>query len=146
VSEWPNLAEWEDAMQKQSCMALGLVVLCWVAVTAGASSNTLSGKWTFLVDFPPPSGSHGEPTFEFEQKGKALTATYKGPLGEYKVTGTVTDRSVVFGFDAKAQWDPSQIQRVTYTATIADSWNEMKGTVQFGEDQQRGQWVAKRTK
>jgi hypothetical protein len=133
-------------VKKQSWLAFGLVVLCCAAGIAGAPAHTLSGKWAFSVDFPPPTGSHGEPSFEFEQKGKTLTGTYKGPLGEYKVTGTVTDRSVVFGFDAKAQWDPSQIQKVTYTGTVAENWNEMKGTVQFGEDRTRGEWVAKRAK
>ncbi len=133
-------------MRRQGWLVVGFVAWCCVAVMAGSPADTITGKWNFSVDFAPPSGGHGEPTFEFVQKGKDLTGTYKGPMGEYKVTGTVTDRTVVFGFDARAQWDPSQIERMTYTGTVADGWNEMKGTVQFGKDQKPGEWTAKRAK
>jgi hypothetical protein len=123
-------------------IAMGLA-FC-VVVLNGGSAGSLAGRWKFAVDFPTPSG-HGEPTFVFQQKGEKLTGTYKGPLGEYPVTGKVSGATVTFGFDYRAPWDPSQIETMIYAGTVNATWEEMRGTVDAGR-QAHGKWVAHKVK
>jgi hypothetical protein len=101
--------------------------------TSGAAD--ISGTWKFSVDLD--NGSHGEPTFVFKQEGEKLTGTYNGPLGEHKVTGTVTGAKAVFGFDFTQD---GQTLKATYTGTI-ESPTKMTGTVEF-TGATRGKWTA----
>jgi hypothetical protein len=120
------------------------VVLCLLSAVPGASGSMpgapdLSGTWIFSVDLE--SGGHGDPTFIFKQEGDKLTGTYKGPLGEQKVTGTVKDDQAVFGFEVTSNGEPV---KVTYTGTI-ESATRMTGSVEFSSAQrgnQRGKWTA----
>jgi hypothetical protein len=110
-----------------------------IGLTSGAED--ISGTWNFSVDLD--GGGHGEPTFVFKQEADKLTGTYNGPLGEYKVTGTVTGVKAVFGFEFTQDGDPG---KATYTGTI-ESPTKMTGTVEFSGDKGsgRGKWVASRT-
>jgi hypothetical protein len=109
-------------------------------LTSGAED--ISGTWNFSVDLD--SGGHGEPTFVFKQEADKLTGTYNGPLGEYKVTGTVTGVKAVFGFEFPSK--DGEAGKATYTGTI-ESPTKMTGTVEFsdGNGSERGKWVAGRT-
>jgi hypothetical protein len=96
----------------------------------------ISGAWDFTVN---TEAGTGNPAFVFQQQGDKLTGTYKGLLGEAKVTGTVTGEKVAFSFDG--QYDGNKI-KVEYTGTI-EGPTSMKGTVRFaalGE----GTWSAKK--
>jgi hypothetical protein len=122
-----------------------LVVACFVsliaafAVSVGQASGAadISGTWNFSVDLD--NGSHGDPTFVFKQEGEKLTGTYKGPLGEYKVTGTVTGAKAVFGFDFTQE---GVTGKATYTGTVENP-TKMAGTVEFtGDARGNGKWTA----
>ena len=103
----------------------------------GLASNAadISGEWKFSVDLE--DGGHGDPTFVFKQEGDKLTGTYNGPLGEYKVTGTVTGSKAVFGFEVTGD---GQTVKATYTGNIESS-TKMTGTVEFSPGP-RGKWTA----
>ena len=98
--------------------------------------DPFSGAWDFTVD---TGAGTGNPTFVFQQQGDKLTGTYKGLLGEAKVTGAVTGDKVEFSFEG--QYDGGKM-KVEYTGTI-ESATSMKGTVRvaaLGE----GTWTAKK--
>jgi hypothetical protein len=130
-------------MRKYLLIALfiGLIAapLTSIGLTSGAAD--ISGTWNFTVDLD--SGGHGEPIFVFKQEAEKLTGTYNGPLGEYKVTGTVTGAKAVFGFEFPQEGETG---KATYTGTI-ESPTKMTGTVEFSGDKGsgRGKWVANRT-
>ena len=90
-----------------------------------SAAADISGEWKFSVDLE--DGGHGDPTFVFKQEGEKLTGTYNGPLGEYKVTGTVTGSKAVFGFEFTGD---GQTVKATYTGNIESS-TKMTGTVEF---------------
>jgi len=91
----------------------------------------ITGKWTFNVVLEAGSGS---PTFEFQQKGEALTGMYHGQFGEAKVTGTVKGDKVEFSFGSDAG-------KATYTGTLEGA-AKMKGTVDYGEAAGKGTFTA----
>lgn len=96
----------------------------------------ISGAWDFTVDV---AGGTGNPTFVFQQQGDKLTGTYKGLLGEAKVTGTVTGDKVAFSFQGEYGGEKFKVE---YTGTI-ESPTAMKGTARvaaLGE----GTWTAKK--
>jgi len=97
----------------------------------------ISGTWSFSVDLE--SGQHSTPTFIFNQQGGKLTGTYKGQLGEHKVTGTTKGNKVVFGIEVP---DPNGNQniKVNYSGTI-ESPTKMTGTIKATSGQQ-GKWTA----
>src|SRR5215510_12941050 len=99
---------------KNIVVALLLIIL---AASFGAANPRagadISGTWNFSVDLD--GGGHGDPTFVFKQEGEKLTGTYKGQLGEYNVTGSVTGDKAVFAFDFK---NDDLTDKSTYTATI----------------------------
>src|SRR5690349_17075289 len=86
-------------MRKQLLMICFIGLVAAVATTTGYTAGVadISGTWIFSVDIE--DGGHGDPTFVFKQEGEKLTGTYNGPLGEQKVTGTVTGAKAVFGFE-----------------------------------------------
>jgi hypothetical protein len=81
----------------------------------------ITGKWTFNVVLDAGGGS---PTFEFQQKGEALTGTYHGQFGEAKVTGTVKGDKVEFSFGDSTS--------AKYSGTL-DGAAKIKGTCDYGE-------------
>lgn len=121
-----------------------LLLICLIGLIAAVAATTghtaggadISGTWIFSVDLE--NGGHGDPTFVFKQEGEKLTGTYNGPLGEYKVTGTVTGARAVFGFDFTSD---GVAVKATYTGTIEGS-TKMTGTVEFTGGDARGKWTA----
>jgi hypothetical protein len=111
----------------------------YIGLTSGAAD--ISGTWNFSVDLD--GGGHGEPTFVFKQEADKLTGTYKGPLGELNVTGTVTDAKAVFGYEITRG---GETVKATYTGTI-ESPTKMTGTVEFSGNNvsDRGKWEAIRS-
>jgi hypothetical protein len=87
----------------------------------------ITGKWTFTVDL---GGQGGSPTFEFAQKGEALTGTYHGTFGEAKLTGTVKGDKVEFTFGSEAG-------SVKYSGTL-DGATKISGTCDYGEAAGKG--------
>jgi hypothetical protein len=124
-------------MRKLLSMAFLIALIAAFPVFTGHTCGAadISGTWIFSVDLD--SGGHGDPTFVFKQEGEKLTGTYNGPLGEYKVAGTVTDAKAVFGFDFTVDGETG---KATYTGTI-ESPTKMTGTVEFSNGQ-RGKWTA----
>jgi hypothetical protein len=88
-------------MRKQLSLAFFISLIAALPAFAVHTSGVadISGTWNFSVDLD--GGGHGDPIFVFKQEGEKLTGTYSGPLGEYKVIGTVTGAKAVFGFDFK---------------------------------------------
>jgi hypothetical protein len=105
------------------------------AVARGTSEVDISGTWQFAVELE--DGQRGDPTFVFKQDKGKLTGSYKGPLGEQQVTGTVTENKAVFGFEFTR--DGNDL-KATYTATI-ESAAKMTGIVEFSGGT-RGKWTA----
>ncbi len=103
-----------------------LVVMKTLAVlllsAAMSFAADITGKWTFNVVLDAGSGS---PTFEFQQKGEALTGTYHGQFGEAPLKGTVKGDKVEFTFGGAAG-------DVKYSGTLEGD-NKMKGTCEYGE-------------
>jgi hypothetical protein len=82
----------------------------------------VSGKWTLNVVLDAGSGS---PTFEFAQKGEALTGKYMGQFGEAELKGTVKGDKIEFTFSGQAG-------TVKYSGTV-DGPTKMHGTCEYGE-------------
>ncbi len=127
-------------MRKQMSLAFFISLIAAFPVITGHTSaaTDISGTWNFSVDLD--GGGHGDPTFVFKQEGEKLTGTYNGPLGEYKVTGSVTGAKAVFGFDFK---NDDMTGKAAYAATI-ESPTKMTGTVEFIDNggNERGKWTA----
>jgi hypothetical protein len=127
-------------MRKQLSLVFFISLIAAFPVFTGHTSGAadISGTWNFSVDLN--GGGHGDPVFVFKQEGEKLTGTYNGPLGEYKVTGTVTGAKAVFGFDFK---NDDMTGKATYTATI-EIPTKMTGTVEFIDSGggERGKWTA----
>src|SRR5215471_1194266 len=124
-------------MRKQLSLAFFIGLIAALPVFTGYTSGAadISGTWIFSVDLD--GGGHGDPTFVFKQEGEKLTGTYNGPLGEYKVTGTVTGAKAVFGFDFTRDGVDA---KATYTGSI-DGPTKMTGTVEFTGGV-HGKWTA----
>lgn len=100
-------------------LAIGaLVFLC--AITAQAAD--LTGTWTANVTLDVGSGTA---TFNFTQKGEALSGSYTGTLGESKLTGTVKGDAVEFSFDSE------QAGKIAYHGAM-DGATKFKGTCEYG--------------
>ena len=118
-----------------------IVALICAAVAVAAASPAaeetvdISGTWAFSVDLD--NGGHGDPTFVFKQDKEKLTGSYDGPLGQYNVTGTVTEKKAVFGFEFE---NDGQKSKATYTGTV-ESPATMTGTVEFAGGP-KGKWTA----
>lgn len=124
-------------MRKQLSLAFFISLTAALSIFTDRASGAadISGTWNFSVDLD--NGGHGDPTFVFKQEGEKLTGTYNGPLGEYKVTGAVTDAKAVFGFDFTVD---GQTGKATYTGTI-ESQTKMTGTLTFSIGPS-GKWTA----
>jgi len=115
-------------MRKTLCLML---LLLFPALAAD-----ISGTWDFTVN---TEAGTGNPVFSFQQQGERLTGTYKGLLGEAKVTGTVKADKVEFSFEGEYGGDKVKVE---YTGAI-ESATSMKGTLRLaglGE----GTWTGKK--
>jgi hypothetical protein len=101
-----------------SVFALGALLL---ASTAFAD---VTGTWAVSVESPQGTG---HPTFVLEQKGDAVTGTYKGQLGEHPLTGTVKGKDISITIKADVQ---GQSLEITYAGTV--DGNKMSGKATFG--------------
>jgi len=108
-----------------------MIVLLLSAAMSFAAD--ISGKWTFHVVLDAGSGS---PTFEFQQKGEALTGTYHGQFGEASVAGTVKGDQVEFSFGSAGA-------TARYSGTI-EGVTKMKGTCDYGDIAGKGTFTATR--
>src|SRR5215510_3650062 len=124
-------------MMKHLLIALFISLIATLPITIGLSSGAadISGTWNFSVDLD--SGGRGDPVFVFKQEAENLTGTYNGPLGEYKITGTVTGAKAVFGFDFTRDGVDA---KATYTGSI-EGPTKMTGTVEITGGV-RGKWTA----
>ncbi|MEK6321088.1 MAG: hypothetical protein AABN33_05335 [Acidobacteriota bacterium] len=126
-------------MRKFTLLAVVLALVSAVAIARAArttiSAIDLSGTWVFSVDLD--TGGHGDPTFVFKQDKENLTGSYDGPLGQYKVTGTVKDNKAVFGFEFTNE---GVTHKATYTGTL-ETDTKMSGTVEI-TDGPKGKWTA----
>jgi hypothetical protein len=117
-----------------------IVLLAAISVTSGVSRAAtappdISGTWSFSVDLD--NGGHGDPTFVFTQTKEALTGSYEGPLGSYKVTGTIKDNKAVFGFEFS---EDGQTRKAIYTGVV-ESATTMTGTLDLSGGP-KGKWTA----
>lgn len=108
------------------------------AVRPAVSAIDLTGTWVFSVDLDDDRG-HGDPTFVFKQDKENLSGSYDGPLGQYKVAGTVKDNKAVFGFEFT---NDGVTHKATYSGTIEDA-AKMSGTMEI-TDGPKGKWSATR--
>jgi hypothetical protein len=115
----------------------GLISSPLVGATSIGMAANISGTWSFSVDLE--SGQHSTPTFIFKQQGGKLTGTYKGQLGENKVTGSVKGNKVEFGLEVT---DPNSNQtiKISYSGVI-ESPTKMTGAIKATSGQ-RGKWTA----
>lgn len=91
----------------------------------------ITGKWTFNVVLTAGSGS---PTFDFQQKGEALTGTYNGAFGQAKLTGTVKGDQVEFTFGSDAG-------TAKYSGKLEGD-KKMSGTCDYGATAGQGTFTA----
>src|SRR5258708_24787242 len=117
-----------------------LVCLTSFLLLAGALAGAdFSGTWQFSVDLDDDAG-HGDPVFVLKQDAGKLTGSYKGPLGDYPVTGTITGDTATFGFEFKR--DDLTLKAV-YTGKLGGD-GKMNGTVRFEPEGPTGKWTATR--
>jgi hypothetical protein len=95
------------------------MMLCALALSAA----DISGTWS--ADVVLDAGS-GTATFELKQTGDSLAGTYRGALGEAKVTGTVKGDQVEWTFENE------DAGKVVYKGTL-EGGSKIKGTVVYGQ-------------
>jgi len=115
-------------------VVFALVAAVVVGKTTAAVVD-ISGTWVFSVDLE--DGGHGDPTFVFKQDKETLTGSYDGPLGQFKVEGTIKENKAVFGF---AFTNEGEARKATYTGTV-ESATRMTGTIEFSGGP-KGKWTA----
>jgi hypothetical protein len=98
------------------------VVLALSATLASAADVT--GTWKMAVE--TPSGT-GEPSFILKQEGATVTGTYKGPLGEAPVTGTIKENELTMGYEISASGMDLEVKYIG----IVDG-NSISGKVSLG--------------
>ena len=109
-----------------AALLLGLPVLLLAHAAPQSKPVDVAGKWALTVE---TSGGTGTPSVELKQDGETLTGTYSSQVfGEQKVTGTIKDNAITFGF--KTSFQGSDVT-VTYTGTADTS--TMKGKVTVGD-------------
>jgi hypothetical protein len=79
-------------MNRRFCLvSMSLWTVFTVAVVATVPVN-VAGRWKFEVKAPVGSG---EAVFTLSQHGEKVSGSYKGPLGETQVGGSVKSDAVV---------------------------------------------------
>lgn len=117
-----------------------MVIVALVGAVAVAGKTTapvvdISGTWVFSVDLE--GGGHGDPTFVFKQDKETLTGSYDGPLGQFKVAGTIKENIAVFGFEFT---NDGETRKASYTGTV-ESATKMTGTMELSGGP-KGKWTA----
>ncbi len=75
---------------------LGSVSLILFSSVAVAQVPNIEGNWKMSI-----SGENLSPTYTLIQKGNTLTGTFRAPMGDLPLTGTITNDKKV-NFSAKA--------------------------------------------
>lgn len=109
---------------RRMLMGAVLTALALAAYVGHAADANVTGEWLMTVQTDQGSGS---PTFILEQKGTAVTGSYKGQLGEAPVTGTVTGDEVKLTYKVNAQGFELE---VVYAGTVTG--DTMSGSVDLG--------------
>ncbi len=124
---------------KNVLLLVALLVFSGAAGSArpAITAADLNGTWVLSVDLD--NGAHGAPTFVFKQDKEILTGSYDGPLGQYKVTGTVNGNDAVFGFDFTTD---GESHKATYIGKVTEP-TKMNGTMEIS-DGPKGKWMATR--
>ena len=114
-----------------------LMVAAVVAFGAmqSAMAADVTGNWAMTVESPMGTGN---PAITLVQKGEEVTGTYKGQLGEAKLTGTLKGNALLFVYDIDAQ---GMQLKITYSGTV--DGNTMSGKVVYGD---QGEGTFKGTK
>ena len=123
---------------KNRLLVIVIFVLVAAAAVAGkptAPAVDISGTWVFSVDLE--GGGHGDPTFVFKQDKETLTGSYEGPLGQFKVAGTIKENNAVFGFEFT---NDGETRKATYNGTV-ESPTKMSGTMELSGGP-KGKWTA----
>ncbi len=95
----------------------------------------VTGIWDLRVD---AGTSSGEAELSLKQDGQELTGTYRGRMGESRLTGTVRDSAIRFSVVLRFR-DLSFT--VVYSGRVEG--DRMQGKVDFG-DGRSGDWYARR--
>lgn len=104
--------------------------------TSFSFTADISGTWQLTVE---TSQGTGNPTAVFQQQGEQLAGTYYSQIfGEVKITGTVKENAIEFGFKGEAG---GQKIKVSYKGTI-ESPTTMKGTAVFEGFEGKATWSA----
>jgi hypothetical protein len=106
---------------KYQLLIVVLLGLSLAPAGAVALAPNISGTWACSIDRPEANGGPINVTFVFKQNGENLTGTYSGfgPHREEKITGTVKEDKVVFGWEMKG---PPGLKKppiqITFTGAI----------------------------
>jgi hypothetical protein len=101
------------------------ILIVVVAVsTAVASAADVAGTWKMAVETPAGTG---EPSFILKQEGETVTGTYKGPLGEAPVTGTIKGNELTLDYEISASGMELEVK---YIGTL--DGNSVSGKVSLG--------------
>jgi hypothetical protein len=101
-----------------------ILIVALAMSTAVASAADVTGTWKMAVETPAGTG---EPTFMLKQEGETVTGTYKGPLGEAPVTGTMRGNELTMGYAISASGMELEVQ---YIGIVAG--NSISGKVSLG--------------
>ncbi|HVG19671.1 MAG TPA: hypothetical protein VNI02_11515 [Blastocatellia bacterium] len=130
---------WSAVPHKEEAAASSTPATATGPAQAAAPASGITGVWEFAVELS--SGGTGAPTFTLKQEGEKVTGTYKGPLGEAPVSGTVKGNDVKLSYKVKVQ---GQDVEGTYTGKLTGD-DSMAGTVTFSiTDLGTGKWTAKK--
>lgn len=109
-------------MNRIACFVAS-ALLATLAVTAvTAESVNVAGEWKFEVKAPVGSG---EAVFTLSQQGEKLAGSYKGPLGETQVSGSMKGNAIVLSMTHEKA---GKRMEETFEGTV-EGKNAMKGTV-----------------
>jgi hypothetical protein len=101
----------------------------------GSAEANVTGIWDMTIEAEAASG---DAVLSLRQEGQNLTGSYKGRLGESRLTGTVRDNSIRFSVSLRFR-DVSF--KVTYSGVVED--DHMQGKADF-ENGKTGTWQARR--
>jgi hypothetical protein len=102
----------------------------------GRAEANVTGIWDMTIE--AERASEGDAVLSLRQEGQNLTGSYKGRMGETKLTGTVRENNIRFSVSLRFR-DISFT--VTYSGVVEDG--RMQGKADFGNGK-TGTWKAKR--
>jgi hypothetical protein len=100
-----------------------------------ADAPLITGRWNVKVEF---NGNTYTPEFNLIQAGQNLIGTYKGGLGEAKVSGSIDQKTGGVKWTFKGELDGEKVA-VAYKGRIENP-NRMSGTLTLGENE--AAWTA----